>query len=97
MPGKDRYEDDGRTIVDMSEIPHRNILFPTRIRHEERLGMPEETRNDRPWEKDTYNAKQTRWAMLGALRAGFLIFFVYFVVFGLFILGLYLLIANQMR
>ena len=91
MPGKDRYEDDGRTIVDMSEIPHRNILFPTRIRHEERLGMPEETR------KDTYNAKQTRWAMLGALRAGFLIFFVYFVVFGLFILGLYLLIANQMK
>ena len=98
MPENRQYEDDdGRVIADMSEVRRRNILIPTRIRHEERLQAPQEARKRNPWESDDVTPEQTRWAMFGALKAGLLIFLVYAVVFGLFILLLYVLIGNQMK
>lgn len=82
-----KYEDDdGRVIADMSDISRPNLMHlgspvskPTPAPQE----VPEQTKEDRPWESDEMSREDRRAYIWAALRAGLLIGLVYLVGFGL--------------
>lgn len=71
-------EDDGRTIVDMSQVERptgfgfRGDLLPERRRE-----RPQERKPGRPWENSDYTPKERRMYALGALKAALLIGIAY--------------------
>ena len=77
MRKRDDFEDDGRTIADMSGIGPAPTLRP----HRRKAGAPPpEPVNDRPWEQpDEWTAKEKFWAVMGALKATLLIAGAYLV------------------
>ena len=86
MRKHDSFEDDGRTIADMSGIGPAPTLLP---RSRKPAAAPEPV-NDRPWEQPSeWTAKEKFWAVLGALRATLLIAGAYLV--GLAVLLAFLL------
>lgn len=89
MARKEKFEDDGRTIADMSDISRPRLFIPRLPKSGDRQQQDTQPeRSSRPWEKDMdkLNKDEKRWYVLGALKAALLI--------GLaFILGLGLLIA----
>ena len=76
---KDDFEDDGRTVADMSGVERQPMLVPRRIRGEDRLNTKEE---GEPLKLDK---KQRGAAVWGALSAALLIAAVFAVVGFLFI------------
>lgn len=78
----DDYEDDGRTIVDMSQVERPNLVT-FRSLDEQRTEIPR-PQTSRPQEQ--FTKEQTRWAILGALKASLLIGLAYAVGLGLIIL-----------
>lgn len=94
MKKHEPFEDDGRTIVDMSGVDVPSPFLPRKPRQLDRDNaspeQPEKPR--RPWEEpDTLDAKQRVWAALGALKAGLMIGGVYIVGLGLIVLLMVLL------
>ena len=84
----EEYEDDGRTIVDMSAVERPNLFS---FRSPEQAKMPSEPqKNDRPWEDHSMNKEERRWAIFGALKASLLIGLAYVVGLGIAILLLVL-------
>ena len=80
MRKHDDFEDDGRTIADMSDI-RRKAGAP-----------PPEPANDRPWEQaPDWTAKEKFWAVLGAMKATLLIAGVYLAGLAVLLLILFLL------
>ena len=70
---KKQFEDDGRTIADMSGV-ERPALFGWRDRRRENEdALPsEDQQDDRPWEEQM-SKKEGRMYALGALTAGLVI------------------------
>ena len=76
MRKHDSFEDDGRTIADMSGIGPTPTLLP----HSRKPAASPEPVNDRPWEQpDEWTAKEKFWAVMGALKATLLIAGAYLV------------------
>ena len=74
---KKSYEDDdGRTIVDMSQVDRPAMLgFRRDLRPEQR---PRERKESRPWEEEApISHKERRMYALGALKAALLIGLAY--------------------
>ncbi len=70
MRKHDSFEDDGRTIADMSGIGPAPTLRP----HSRKPAAAPEPANDRPWEQPSeWTRKEKFWAVLGALKATLLI------------------------
>jgi hypothetical protein len=75
---KSSWEDDGRTVADMSGVSRPSMFLPRRP-HE--APAPEPAPSDRPWEEQPYSRKERFLLVLGALKATLLIA-------GAFLLGL---------
>lgn len=84
-PGKSHWEDDGRTVADMSGVERPNLFLARRPRSPE-SAPPREKRRDRPGETGGLSREERRWYMLGALRAALLIALCFIVVLGLAVL-----------
>ena len=82
MRKRDDFEDDGRTIADMSGIPHRLTAD----------APPPEPANDHPWEQaPDWTPKEKFWAVMGVLKATLAIAGVYLVGLGVLLAVLFLL------
>ena len=67
MRKRDNFEDDGRTIADMSGIGPAPTLRPHRRKAD---APPPEPANDRPWEQaPDWTPKEKFWAVMGVLKA----------------------------
>lgn len=83
---KDDYIDDGHSIVDMSNVERPNLFTFKNPYLENRKDIKVSSNSN----SEPYTKEQTRWAILGALKASLLIGLAYAVGIGLFILILYL-------
>jgi hypothetical protein len=95
---RDEITDDGRTIADMSDVPHgmlSGLWHPSmdgRQRHRSASWSEErETAKKQPWEDAPISRKERFWYMFGALKAALLIGFAYLAGLALLI-GLMLLV-----
>ena len=81
MKNHDDFEDDGRTIADMSglEISHP-LMFRKRPREKEKSGI-----EARPWEETSLSWKERLQYIGGALAASLLIALVFLAGFALII------------
>lgn len=79
----DDYEDDGRTIVDMSQVERPNLFS---IRSLGNDSIDQKQTSDRSSYQEPLTKEQTRWAILGTLKASLLIGLAYVVGLGLLIL-----------
>lgn len=86
----DDFEDDGRTIVDMSQVERPNLL--TVRSFNEDLETP---RASSSLPQESFDKEQRKWAILGALKASLLIGLAYVVGLGLLILILVLWFLNK--
>ena len=92
MRKRDEFEDDGRTIADMSDIGPAPTLRPHRRKV---AAPPPEPSNDRPWEQaPEWTFKEKLWAVLGVLKATLMIAGVYLVGLGV-LLALLLLLWHK--
>lgn len=81
----EEFEDDGHTIVDMSQVERPN-LFSFRSNDT----ANHEVKNKRNKDNYSYSKEERRWAIFGALKASMLIGLAYIVVLGLVVLLLVL-------
>lgn len=91
--GRQDFEDDDRTIVDMSGISKQTFFggFVSADRTpkelETRRSMkdfyPEHEAEDRPWENNSLSPEERRWYVLGAIKAALMIGAVYAAGLGL--------------
>ncbi|MDO5425561.1 MAG: hypothetical protein Q4F41_17755 [Eubacteriales bacterium] len=95
MMGRKKREyddDDGRTIVDMSQVSKPHLYRPPTPLNPVREEKPAETeqpqQEERPWEDTSLSKTERRMYVLGALKSALLIGLVYVVGLGLVILGL---------
>lgn len=89
MRKRDDFEDDGRTIADMSGIGPAPTLRPHRRKAD---ASPPEPANDRPWEQaPDWTPKEKFWAVMGVLKATLAIVGVYLVGLGVLLAVLFLL------
>ena len=94
MGGKKREydDDDGRTIVDMSQVSRPHLYTAPRPQNEfpksEKKAPRRTVSEDRPWEDTSMTKSERRMYMLGALKAVLLIALVYIVGLGGLIAGL---------
>ena len=80
MRKRDDFEDDGRTIADMSGIGPAPTLRPHRRKAD---APPPEPANDHPWEQaPDWTPKEKFWAVMGVLKATLAIAGVYLVGLG---------------
>ena len=87
MKHNEPFEDDGRTVADMSGIEHGSIWLPRRRKQGHTPAQQPQQAADRPWEEDPQlTGKERLWAILGALKATLLIC-------GVYLLGLLALLA----
>ena len=88
MKKHEPFEDDGRTIVDMSGVEMPSLFLPRKPRQFDPDNAPRENPGqERPWEQEEQlTAGQKFWVILGALKAALLIGSVYLVELGLIIL-----------
>ena len=89
MRKREEFEDDGRTIADMSDIGPVPTLRPHRRKA---AALQPGPTNDRPWEQaPDWTAKEKFWAVLGAMKATLLIAAAYLVGLALLLVLLFLL------
>lgn len=87
MKHNEPFEDDGRTVADMSGIEHDSIWLPRRRKQGHTPAQQPQQTSDRPWEEDPQlTGRERLWAILGALKATLLIC-------GVYLLGLLALLA----
>ncbi len=85
---RDAFEDDGRTIADMSGVSRRNLFgFVPRGNAPVPSGRPE---SEVPSGEGGFSRKERVWAILGALKAVLLIGLCFAVGLALVILLFYL-------
>ena len=67
MKHNEPFEDDGRTVADMSGIEHDSIWLPRRRKQGHTNAQQPQQAADRPWEEDPQlTGKERLWAILGA-------------------------------
>ena len=85
MKKRDEFEDDGRTIADMSGIVPQPTLLPRRSKRQEPLqqsgGERQELRQQSGGEQPALTKQERHWAAVGAVRA-------VLVIAGVYLLGL---------
>ena len=85
MKKRDEFEDDGRTIADMSGIVPQPTLLPRRSKRQEPLqqsdGERQELRQHSGGEQPALTKQERHWAAVGAVRA-------VLVIAGVYLLGL---------
>ena len=85
----DDFEDDGRTIADMSGVERPNLFLFRPLkrggREEPDIRSDGSGKADRPWEKTEMSRLETFRYVLGAVGAGLLIGGIFIAVFGLVI------------
>ena len=81
----EEFEDDGHTIVDMSQVERPNLFS---FRSNDRTNH--EVKSKRSSDNYSYSNEERRWAIFGALKASMLIGLAYIVVLGLVVLLLVL-------
>lgn len=88
MSDRQPFEDDGRTIVDMSGVERPNLFSFRKIKEEPQLPEGERERNRQSWESsDELSRKERLWLIFGSLRAALLIVLIFGAVFALVILA----------
>ena len=77
--GRPHEDDDGRTIVDMSQVDRPSMFgFRGDLLPEKRQERPQERKKSRPWEEEApISPKERRMYALGALKAALLIGLAY--------------------
>lgn len=76
--GRPREDDDGRTIVDMSQVDRPSMFgFRGDLLPEKRREQPQERKKSRPWEDADCSPRERRMYALGALKAALLIGLAY--------------------
>ena len=86
--GKKYDDDDGRTIIDMSQIGAGTGYSPPEGYEpvpEPKRGEAPRERERRPWEDTSLTGRERRMYMLGALKATLFIALAYLAGFGLLI------------
>lgn len=94
MMKKDHFEDDGRTVADMSDISRRPLFghLPGEKAPARTPAQPEQEKdNGRPWENSALPKEDRRAVFFGTLKATLLIGSVYLLGFALIILLLCIL------
>lgn len=88
------YDDDGRTIADMTGVSGPGLFTPRFGKDSQENRQPEQQpqRSHRPWEDTGFSRKERLMVVLGTLKATMLIALAYIVGFGLLILLMYLAI-----
>ena len=89
MMKKNRFEDDGRTVADMSDISRRPLFghLPGEKAPARTPAQPEQEKdNGRPWENSALSKEDRRAVFFGTLKATILIGAVYLCGFALVIL-----------
>lgn len=81
----DDFEDDGRTVVDMSQVERPNLLTIRSFQEEKEAPRPSSS-----MPQESFTKEQRKWAILGALKASLLIGSAYIIGLGLLILILVL-------
>ena len=87
MSAKEPFEDDGRTIVDMSGVERPNLFQFRRIKEEPKRPEAERERNRESWEGVELSRRERLWLIFGSLRAALLIVLIFGAVFALAILA----------
>ena len=85
---RDRQDDDGRTIADMSGVERRSLFGFAPVRREldgKRDAAEQDDGDDRPWEERSLNREETGHFILGALGAGLLIALIFIGAAAIFI------------
>ena len=90
MRKHDTFEDDGRTIADMSDVGHSPLWMPRRSGRASQ--QPAADGSQRPWEQEPQlTGKELFWSILGAMKATLIICGVYLLgIIGLVALLLFL-------
>jgi hypothetical protein len=91
---KPDFEDDGRTVADMSGITRQNLFLPRMPRKNGPVSTkqePESSPSDRPWEDTSLSKKESLWYALGALKAALLIALAFLLGLGLVVAALLLI------
>lgn len=74
------FEDDGRTVADMSDVGHSPLWLPRRRDHAGSAMPQEPAAPQRPWEQEPeFTGKERFWAVMGAMKATLLICSVYLI------------------
>lgn len=81
----EEFEDDGHTIVDMSQVERPNLFS---FRRNDTANH--KVKSKRSSDNYSYSYEERRWAIFGALKASMLIGLAYIVVLGLVVLLLVL-------
>jgi hypothetical protein len=91
---KSDFEDDGRTVADMSGITRQNLFLPRMPRKNTQVSPqqePEGSPSDRPWEDNSLSKTESLWYALGALKAALFIALAFLVGLGLVVAALLLI------
>ena len=72
------FEDDGRTVADMSDIGRQPLLIP-RFDRLSKKENKEEPADENPWENNEFSGKEKRSFIAGALGATMLIATVFVI------------------
>ena len=89
MNSRPDENDDGRVIADMHGVQKRSILVPGNVKERFEKDFVKPSGSTTGISDD-----ESKWYILGALKAGLLIWLVYAVCFGLFIFLLTFLFSH---
>ncbi len=79
MSKKEKFEDDGRTVADMSGIERQPLILP---RLPKKKNAPDQNENETPWEDNGMNKGERRAFISGAMTAALLVGLVFAVAIG---------------
>ncbi|MBQ7595076.1 MAG: hypothetical protein IJU45_00255 [Clostridia bacterium] len=83
MSKKDNFEDDGRTVADMSGIERQPLILPRLPKKAKNEHA--ETENENPWEENGMNKGERRAFISGAMTAALLVGLVFAAAIGIVI------------
>ncbi len=79
MSKKEKFEDDGRTVADMSGIERQPLILP---RLPKKKNAQDQNENETPWEENGMNRGERRAFISGAMTAALLVGLVFAVAIG---------------
>ena len=96
MAKKKQYDDDdGRTIVDMSDVDNPHSLFMPRFpKKENKVNEDDSNSENKSWENFEFSKDERRTFVLGAMSASALIALIFIACFGIAIAIMVFLIGK---
>ena len=80
------FEDDGRTIADMSSVERQPLIIPKFSRLKNNKKSETESVGEKPWEDNSFNKKERKSFIFGALGATLLVSGIFALAFALIII-----------